>query len=449
MPDPVPYSLTGVGYDRGTRRSAIMRKQVCAVLMLSVAMASGGCKGRELMPTPNLYVESETDPFADVPPVYRTSSVELLYLTDREPEEARDGSLEYGYGRSASGAFGTCVVEIGKDVSWDTLVENSRAKKRTVSLPLKLGNISELGRLPGTPFPLEEVDGKLVDDREVLAQAREAAGRLQGELQRRLDLTPRKEAFIFVHGYHNTFEDAAFTLAEMWHFMGREGVPVLYTWPAGHSGLIRGYNYDRESGQFTIYHLKQLLRALSATPGLDAIHVIAHSRGTDVSSTAIRELLIEARGGGRELRNVAKIRNLILAAPDIDFEVGLQRFAAERFFKAADRITIYVSEGDKAIGISGWLFDSFRRIGQLRYEDLPADEKDILMKAQRTDIIDARVKSGSWGHDYFHSNPAVSSDVILLLRYGRGPGADHGRPLDKPEGGIWTITRDYSQFTDE
>jgi len=426
-----------------------MRNQVCAVLMLFVVVALGGCKGRELMPTPNLYVGSETDPFADVAPVYRTSSVELLYVTDRQPQETRDGALEYGYGRSASGAFGTCVVEIGKDITWDTLVENSRVKKRAINLPLKVVSISELGRMPGTPFPMEEVGGKLVDDPAVVAQAREVAGRLRRELQRRLDLTPRKEAFIFVHGYHNTFEDAAFTLAEMWHFMGREGVPILYTWPAGHSGLVRGYNYDRESGQFTIYHLKQVLRVLAASPQLEKIHVIAHSRGTDVASSAIRELHIEARGGGQDLREVLKIKNLILAAPDLDFEVSLQRFAAERFFKAADRITIYVSEGDKAVGISGWLFGSIRRIGQLRYEDLPADEKEILLEVGRTDIIDARVKGGSWGHDYFHSNPAVSSDLILLLRYGRDPGADSGRPLLRPEGGFWTITKDYPQVTDE
>jgi esterase/lipase superfamily enzyme len=62
---------------------------------------------------------------------------------------------------------------------------------------------------------MEQVDGKFVDDPAVLVEARDAAGRLRGELQRRLDLTPRREAFVFVHGYHNTFESAAFTLAEM------------------------------------------------------------------------------------------------------------------------------------------------------------------------------------------------------------------------------------------
>ena len=45
----------------------------------------------------------------------------------------------------------------------------------------------------------------------------------------------------------DSFEDAIFRIAELWHFLGREGVPIAYTWPAGHPGLLRGYNYDRES----------------------------------------------------------------------------------------------------------------------------------------------------------------------------------------------------------
>ena len=70
-------------------------------------------------------------------------------------------------------------------------------------------------------------------------------------------------------------------IAELWHFLGRQGVPILYTWPAGFGGL-RGYTRDRESGGFTIFHLKQFLRLLASTPELEELNIIAHSRGTDV-----------------------------------------------------------------------------------------------------------------------------------------------------------------------
>ena len=131
--------------------------------------------------------------------------------------------------------------------------------------------------------------------------------------------------------------------------------------------MLPGYNHDRESGEFTIYHLKQLIRHLAMVPELEKIHIIAHSRGTDVASTALRELLIEARGAGNLLRETMKIGHVILASPDLDMEVVRQRFGAERFDNACEHLTIYVSSKDKAIGLAEWLFQSKQRLGQLRH----------------------------------------------------------------------------------
>ena len=95
----------------------------------------------------------------------------------------------------------------------------------------------------------------------------------------RIDRSPRKDVFLYIHGYNNTFEDAAFGLAELWHFLGREGLPIIYTWPAGHPGIF-GYTYDRESSEFTVYHLKQTISWLSAQPEIQNIHIIAHTPRT-------------------------------------------------------------------------------------------------------------------------------------------------------------------------
>jgi len=35
-------------------------------------------------------------------------------------------------------------------------------------------------------------------------------------------LLPVKEVYVFVHGYDNNFNDAVMTIAEMWHFLGRQ-----------------------------------------------------------------------------------------------------------------------------------------------------------------------------------------------------------------------------------
>jgi esterase/lipase superfamily enzyme len=119
---------------------------------------------------------------------------------------------------------------------------------------------------------------------------------------------------MFVHGFNNTFDYAAKTLAGISHFLQRRQVPLLYSWTAGG---IRGYVVDKVSGEFTIFHLKETLRTLMVIPEIDNLHIIAHSRGTDVITTALKELITENRGTNRNMKEDFGIENLVLAAPDL------------------------------------------------------------------------------------------------------------------------------------
>jgi esterase/lipase superfamily enzyme len=394
------------------------------------------------MPTPNLYVQTSSNPFADIAPSLRTNTVDVLYATDRQPMRQEDGTLVYSHQRSPSLAFGSCVVEIGANVSWERLVEESRQRQRSEKLPLHVRAITEQGRFPATPLPLVLSNGQVQTDPAAQAAQDEVAAQLRHTLRERLASTPRKDAYVYIHGFNNSFTDAAFVMAELWHFLGREGVPIVYTWPAGAGGGLRGYTRDRESGEYTIFHLKQFLRILAMTPELEHIHLIAHSRGTDVATSALRELFIEARAAGKDLHSISKLSNVVLAAADLDLEVVNQRLGAERVGLGVDRITIYVSQTDRAIGFSGCLFVSTRRLGQVRPEDLSAEQRRDLEVASRTQIIDARVSSGFIGHSYFHDHPAVSADLVLLLRDNLEPGSP-GRPLVKRGVNFWEITEGY------
>jgi hypothetical protein len=46
------------------------------------------------------------------------------------------------------------------------------------------------------------------------------------------------------------------------------------------------------------------------------------------------------------------------------------------------------------------------------------------------------------GHGYFHSSPAASSDLILILRGGNKPG-DPQRPLQHKLLNFWELPKDY------
>jgi esterase/lipase superfamily enzyme len=411
-----------------------------------IVFVLAGCAGPSLAPTPNLYLSDAGDPFDAVAPDYQSNLVELFYATDRVPLETDDGSIRYGHGRSPSLAAGVCTVAIGEDVSWPDLVEASRVSRRSGKLPLQVTSIRELVRFPDSSTPMIEVDGELRENPEFLeakAAARTTGAQLLSEL---LSRASRKEVYLFIHGYNNTFEDAAFRMAQLWHFMGREGIPAIYSWPAGRGGALRGYTHDRESGEFTIHHLRQFLQALAACPEVEKLHIVAHSRGTDVATTALRELNLLYTGAGLDTRTELKLGNLILAAADLDWEVANQRLAAERIVRVPERFTIYLSEDDRAIGLAAWLFDSVRRIGELTAGDLSQAQRKALeesgMKSQ-IQLIDVKVKTDFLGHGYFISNPAVLSDLILVLRDNRAPGAQNGRPLLRGEGGFWELYDGY------
>lgn len=415
---------------------------VAGVFVLAMVGAAG-C-ARELMPTPYLYWRGEGDPFAEVPAELRTSYADVFYVTDRVSDGGSERRPRYGYGRSRSMAFGVARLSLGRGVSWDELVAASRSRSRLVNLRLDVGEAEELGRFPRTPPRwVQNSAGEWTDAPEDVAQRTAAEEAFQAALRQRLAPGPCKDVYLYVHGFNNTFADSVEVIGQVWHFLGRRGVPLAYSWPAGRGG-VRGYAYDRESGEFTIYHLKSLLRLLGACPEVGRVHVLAHSRGTDVAVTALRELHLECTAAGRRTGEVLKLGTVVLASPDIDLDVALQKLADERLFRVPEATVIYVSEGDWALQIANWLFLGMSRLGRVRPSELPREELAVLQESQAVQLVDTYdASTGLLGHSDFYWSPAVSSDLILVLRDHRKPGAEHGRPLGVEQDGFWRISRDY------
>jgi esterase/lipase superfamily enzyme len=420
-----------------------------ATLLVAVLLGAAGCARPTLAPTPYLFSRSAEDPFTDVPPDHRSSDVQVHYLTDREPIETSGGELRYGFGRSMSLALGTCVVSIGDDLSWESLVAESRTGRRSRRLRLRLSQTTEFVRAPDAGLAFVEIDGERVTNPEVVRQREKTAREVADLLDRRLASSPRKELFIFIHGFNNSFDQAAYRMAQLWHFMSRVGVPVVYSWPAGSPGLLRGYKRDRESGEFTVFHLRQALRFLAGCESVEKMHIVAHSRGCDVAVTALRELHLEYRAAGRDTRTALKLGNLILAAPDLDLAVFRLRGIADGLHLVPERMTIYLSEDDRAIAVASWLNASVRRLGQLRRDDLTPQQGEMMELIPEVSFVDVEVPTDFLGHGYFISNPAVLSDLVLVLRDGREPGRENGRPLEPLGGQFWRLGPDYPRFDDD
>jgi esterase/lipase superfamily enzyme len=423
---------------------------------LIVPLLLGACATTHpLMPTPTLYRMSEEPLFKDLPPDRQKPYVDLIYMTDRAPRTDPNDPEPYTADRARSMAFGTLRVDIGDGIRWSDLASESTSGSRTIPLELKLGAAQELGRFPQIIYPLVPVPGGITRDPAMLEVHERASAAFKALLARAVAESPRKEVVLFVHGYNDTFSDAAFTASEICHFLGREFVCVMFSWPAGGKrGVLMGYAVDRESGEFAAEHLKKTIRMIADTPGVERVHLLAHSRGTDILSSAMAMLNVETYITRTTLSDRLKIRNIVLAAPDIDFDVASAKIftvpsdpelpygnapnPALVFPPPGFHLTVYVSPNDKALTVSQFLFGSVIRLGRIEASKLPPEKIAEAQKMGLFDVISVAEKTDMFGHSYFTSNPAVSSDVIALIRYGAKPG-DALRPLVEVERPFWRI----------
>jgi esterase/lipase superfamily enzyme len=409
-----------------------------------------------MMPTPVLYTGPNARPLFTEPPIdNRSPSLDLLYLTDRASAQQADG-LRYTSARSRSIAFGSATVEFGEDVSWNTLVEESTTAQGGNRLELKLGSTKELGRFPPIPYEVAVLPDGIRRTRSVVDAYEKAKHQLQADIARRLALARRKEVVLFVHGYHSSFETAALTMGELCHFLGRDFVCGIFTWPAGaQGGALFGYDVDRESSEYAIEDLVKLIRIVGRTPGVEKVHLLAHSRGTDTLASALAELSAEAYTLRSSPEREFHIGKVVLIAPDLDGDVAVTKIF--KVFSDPDlpfgdrpdseavippapglRVTLYVSPDDKAIATAGWLFGSIARLGRIDPTMFTPEQIEAIGMLRVVDIVEVRGTTDFFGHHYFVSNPQVSADIIAMLRYDLRPN-DPGRPLEHVAGPFWRV----------
>ena len=419
-----------------------------------------GCaeQGRPLMPTPTIYTGASARPVLDGVPAERHSSpLDLLYFTNRVVVDESNEMLSYGSERSKSIAFGSVRVDMGSGLDWNELVAASQSDRRRVPVKLKLAGTTEMGCYPPSPYLVRYTESGLIRDPEVMATHRKVEQDLKMEFERRLSELPKKEIVLYIHGFNETFQEAAFITAELCHFFGREQLCALFSWPAGGGGrLLFAYGQDRESGDFSVGHLKKVIRSITKAPGIEKVHLLAHSRGSAVLLQALRELMLEIYAFGEAPVDVLKIENLVLMAADVDIEVALQKLTLygsdpeilshwqreelPATFTDNGRITIYTSATDRALLASAILFRSQRRLGRVRTDDLSGHVQEFLAEKNIVNVIQApRKRMDFFGHSYFSNNPAVSSDLVALIRYGLKPTDSRRalRPVAPPL--VWAI----------
>ena len=312
---------------------------------------------------------------------YQFTTVMVFFATDRNRRSIQNVKAKFGDKRSRL-RYGTC----------------------TVSIP----GIHQIGELEAPSFwrrlEFRELPWKHV----VLLDAKICKkDDFFAELTLKVKSSRKKHAFLFIHGFNVTFEDAARRTAQMANDLEFDGAPVFYSWPS--RGKTIPYTVDEQSIEWTWKNVRTFLEDFLIQSNAENVYLIAHSMGNRALVKAVNCLMVERP----DLKN--RITEIILTAPDIDAEVFMRDIAPE-FAKAGRPVTLYASSNDVALAASKRVH-GYARAG---------DSGPGLVITFGIETIDASdVDTDFFGHMHM-STRTVLSDISYLIGKGLRPDERYG-----------------------
>jgi esterase/lipase superfamily enzyme len=185
------------------------------------------------------------------------------------------------------------------------------------------------------------------------------------------------------------------------------GAVVFYSWPSDAS--LKAYFTDTQKAENSGPALARVIESLLAAAPDGPIYLVAHSMGKRVALNA----LIELREAKPATLSKA-LREVVMAAPDVDQYTFRLRFAA-KIFDLGPRYTLYASKNDLALSSSQHL-NGGKRLGfggADIYESFGLDS---------IDASDVTKEFFSIGQSYFGDPASVLGDLFYLIRQGLPPG---------------------------
>ncbi|WP_246731586.1 alpha/beta hydrolase [Methylocapsa sp. S129] len=324
-----------------------------------------GCASR---PSGNLIAVSASAPGA--------SSVDMLVATTRSDDAAPAGVM-FGGERGHGLSFADIAISIPPDAA------------------RKIGEVQWPSTIPGDAA---HDFVTLRADRLDLKQATAA-------FDNRLHASPTRHVLLFVHGYNTRFEEAVYRFAQIAHDAGAPVVPVLFTWPS--RGKLFDYAYDRESATYSRDALEAVLQGMVKDANVASISILAHSMGNFVAIEAIRQMAIRNRALS------PKIKDIMLAAPDIDVDVFRRDVAEIEASARSVPITLFVSQDDHALDLSRKFAGGEPRLGAV---DPGAEPYRSMLAKAHVDVVDLTALSSDdpLNHGKFSQSEVVKAIGLRL-----------------------------------
>jgi esterase/lipase superfamily enzyme len=403
--------------------------RICSVLGLAALCAC--CNGShpyrlEIMPPPSIYAAGAIASPDEQHRELRDGRVSLLYATSREPASEDDRESWY---RNTRGS----VLRLGVAAVNAAIEDRGQPDERML---LEVADAEELGVLPETQAPFASAD---FEPSAAASGPREFAAAVDRTL---LD-GPGRDVYIYVHGYKVVFESAVAVATEFWHYLDYEGAFIAFAWPS--TPRQTAYFGDLETAEIAAVVLRRFLIYLSAQTQVRRIHIVGYSAGTRVVTAALADLaLSDPREPSRQCTTkCTRIGQVALVGSDMDRGLmGVQ--LADGVLDLVDGLTIYVSAKDKALNFSRRIHGR-DRAGQAFAPGQPAPSVRAWLDAHPelavVDVSDAAESTIDNGHRYFRKSPWVSSDLLMMLRFGLGP--ETRGLVRSTDSAMWRFPSDY------
>ncbi len=316
----------------------------------------------------------------------RKTKYDVMFGTNRNPIVEREAIVDFGGDTNGAMRYGICEVIVPESHQVGSL--GSPLFKRLLNKKDDRLRIEELVSLDEALFSKH-----LRDSAETMRN--------------------KHVPIIFVHGYNSTFTQSVLRAAQIGYDLGIGQGVGLFSWPS--KGKKRGYFADEESVEDSKDQLADFIHLFVESSITKSVNIVGHSMGCRCVLGALNVLSV------KKPEILERVDQVVLAAADVN--ARLMPKLAQATLQSSNRTTSYVSNKDKALGLSAFA---------LRYHRVGLTPPTFVMNGMDTVWVNNK-ELGNFSHGYLGSSRAVLSDLYNILKNNLDPENRHSL-VQQPDG---------------
>jgi esterase/lipase superfamily enzyme len=201
-----------------------------------------------------------------------------------------------------------------------------------------------------------------------------------------------RTGLVYVHGYANSFSDAAAAAARISLAVKHRGPTAMFSWAS--KGRRSAYRHDERVVEHSRDHLIEFLETICERAGLEHVDLVVHSLGNRLLLRSLVDWFTNSAPASVPLRNV------FLGAPDVDQPEFVRH--SKIYAAAAMKTTLYGSNSDSALLASRVIHGGVNRVGLM---------PPVITTADIDTIETSKVDLSRIRHAYIIDASAIRADI--------------------------------------